>query len=995
MNAAIHSITPREITSQSPASRLDSSPSTDFLPGAQPTLSNTLDGLDPASVLSRRQTDDVAPLPSTGQGSLGYEVSANSGVSAISKSIRAAVDPLKLSGDALVRAMVNELMRSANALGINASVTVGERKSARPAIASRFAFNSTFDPGRLSWLATAASAMRALGPDFQLCAQVHADGSGNLYVPAGFEPTLSPGCWEHFARGLKDHGVLAIEGDLVIEGRPTDDGRTSNTDPSQAAADRALQREGISFSGKLRGGSRPRSAGEIFEHEALPLGSLFQGSAGGVEPAFVERLASESARRSRKADPTMPQEPGAAISRFLTDEVGLRDFAFQSPSGVTGQNRMASHDLFSLLRHLGHDVRASEVTEMESGARLALVNVEGALAFAVLAESPAANRELAHEWLDAVQEVLAPLEPGPGDAEKLNPPMVSKPPDGFRDLERVFGRQGEYVVERMLPLGAGGLQIPVRINERLVPWMQKLLEEAADRDLLQHIHRFGGSFKLRQQRRPDGTPMQQSNGAPSTHGYGISFDINPDASGGSVHPDLVTLFKKYGFVWGGDFKSNPDPMHFQFARNELARSKPWASDAVYPSKTDPYSAFQISLVDRGDEAARTGQRLRHWLKQRHQAFNTPGNLIQFGFEHESHLPGGRVQGRSVGMGLDFRPQEIPDAEWMRLSSADRTASLLETFASTGHWPQMVRTAAAPAFLDERLEPETSSPVTLEAKSAKPASTLLEFFEHVAWAKNRYSPDGRTQYNISFENDPRYAEEITNLVALGSEYATWRMLAGGPLGVSNRNFGVYSEPGLTAIRNELLKATPDLGANFKGSSFAPRSGAKYGSLRRVVLEARAITNNVPDARRLVMGTVRALEDPSNARVRFGRRAVGVRLKDLSGVEHLNPETPNRLPQEVQALFRRALRDLVAGPKTPLNKEVLNGRWSLPMVKWEERPGFSAEGSSQVRAARDRYLNRLQALAAIPDGTNIAGRPMDDRIADAVHLFAKETQLHEYL
>lgn len=66
----------------------------------------------------------------------------------------------------------------------------------------------------------------------------------------------------------------------------------------------------------------------------------------------------------------------------------------------------------------------------------------------------------------------------------------------------------------------------------------------------------------------------------SSHAYGSSIDINPGSNpqiqerhntGGtyapgsdpkSVTPAVVALFKKYGFKWGGDWKSKKDYMHF-------------------------------------------------------------------------------------------------------------------------------------------------------------------------------------------------------------------------------------------------------------------------------------------------------------------------------------------------------------------------------------------------------------------------------------------------
>lgn len=70
---------------------------------------------------------------------------------------------------------------------------------------------------------------------------------------------------------------------------------------------------------------------------------------------------------------------------------------------------------------------------------------------------------------------------------------------------------------------------------------------------------FGGTFNFR--------PIRGRSSL-STHAYGIAIDINPSENQlGDTTPQMpmwvVQIFKKHGWVWGGDFKSRPDPMHFQ------------------------------------------------------------------------------------------------------------------------------------------------------------------------------------------------------------------------------------------------------------------------------------------------------------------------------------------------------------------------------------------------------------------------------------------------
>jgi hypothetical protein len=53
----------------------------------------------------------------------------------------------------------------------------------------------------------------------------------------------------------------------------------------------------------------------------------------------------------------------------------------------------------------------------------------------------------------------------------------------------------------------------------------------------------------------------------SLHTWGIAIDINaaenPVNNGNHQDMRVVAIFKKWGFVWGGDWSSPKDPMHFQ------------------------------------------------------------------------------------------------------------------------------------------------------------------------------------------------------------------------------------------------------------------------------------------------------------------------------------------------------------------------------------------------------------------------------------------------
>jgi hypothetical protein len=76
-------------------------------------------------------------------------------------------------------------------------------------------------------------------------------------------------------------------------------------------------------------------------------------------------------------------------------------------------------------------------------------------------------------------------------------------------------------------------------------------------------YRNGGCYGPREQRASDGT----SGRTLSRHSWGGAIDINPGANpqGGKPSMDqrLVTIFRRHGFIWGGNF-ATPDGMHFEY-----------------------------------------------------------------------------------------------------------------------------------------------------------------------------------------------------------------------------------------------------------------------------------------------------------------------------------------------------------------------------------------------------------------------------------------------
>jgi hypothetical protein len=76
-------------------------------------------------------------------------------------------------------------------------------------------------------------------------------------------------------------------------------------------------------------------------------------------------------------------------------------------------------------------------------------------------------------------------------------------------------------------------------------------------------YRNGGCYGPREQKSSDGT----SGRTLSRHSWGGAIDINPSANPQGAKPSmdhrLITIFRRHGFIWGGNF-ATPDGMHFEY-----------------------------------------------------------------------------------------------------------------------------------------------------------------------------------------------------------------------------------------------------------------------------------------------------------------------------------------------------------------------------------------------------------------------------------------------
>ncbi|GAA4123994.1 hypothetical protein GCM10022215_31240 [Nocardioides fonticola] len=99
-------------------------------------------------------------------------------------------------------------------------------------------------------------------------------------------------------------------------------------------------------------------------------------------------------------------------------------------------------------------------------------------------------------------------------------------------------------------------------NTAIFPQLRAALEEIVQRGLASKIHvgEYAGCFYPR---------FIAGTTTLSNHAFGLAFDLNVPGNQrgtvGEMDRTVVSIFKKWGFAWGGDW-SYTDPMHFELAR---------------------------------------------------------------------------------------------------------------------------------------------------------------------------------------------------------------------------------------------------------------------------------------------------------------------------------------------------------------------------------------------------------------------------------------------
>lgn len=151
-------------------------------------------------------------------------------------------------------------------------------------------------------------------------------------------------------------------------------------------------------------------------------------------------------------------------------------------------------------------------------------------------------------------------------------------PDTFQSVVPVGTYADAVGVFRYTPIGGGRVQpdpawvrshivtdtVPLlgtlTCNKYMMPQLKAALAEVQRRGLGDEIYQTAGCYYPR---------FIAGTTTLSNHSFGLAIDINSlenqRGTVGQMHPEVVAIFKYWGFAWGGDW-SYTDPMHFELER---------------------------------------------------------------------------------------------------------------------------------------------------------------------------------------------------------------------------------------------------------------------------------------------------------------------------------------------------------------------------------------------------------------------------------------------
>lgn len=171
------------------------------------------------------------------------------------------------------------------------------------------------------------------------------------------------------------------------------------------------------------------------------------------------------------------------------------------------------------------------------------------------------------------------LEGGPPASPASGVSLV--PPNGLDQILATFGNiyegirkdgtldakwEGQHLSRASLPFSirlSGNPETPVTkiyCHKKLVDIFSGTFGAINEEGLADRVKTYGGCFNFR---------LKRKGGKLSTHSWGIAVDLNVETNQmgttGDMDEGVVTIFRRFGFKWGGDWPGrDKDPMHFQF-----------------------------------------------------------------------------------------------------------------------------------------------------------------------------------------------------------------------------------------------------------------------------------------------------------------------------------------------------------------------------------------------------------------------------------------------
>jgi hypothetical protein len=146
--------------------------------------------------------------------------------------------------------------------------------------------------------------------------------------------------------------------------------------------------------------------------------------------------------------------------------------------------------------------------------------------------------------------------------------MLKHTPNGLKEINDTFGSldtpnfESRYIVAYTLPypLYYGGVKVTrARSHYLIVDNFLQAFEDIKKAGLEDQAKNYSGVYNKR---------LIKGSSKWSSHSWGIAIDLEAEKyplGSSKRFPDaIIKIFQKAGFIYGGDFSTRKDPMHFQF-----------------------------------------------------------------------------------------------------------------------------------------------------------------------------------------------------------------------------------------------------------------------------------------------------------------------------------------------------------------------------------------------------------------------------------------------